>query len=169
MSDNLHFPGISPTQKNRNICARPYEDETMKEIMQNYPIIKSKRQPWNLKKLLTRAKFEQTQESPKITKCNRPNCGVCEYLMTDNEFLFKCGKTFKVKTSMSCDAKNLIYVIKCKGCDEEYIGETGDTLRHRLTVHRQRIRDARVRMLYVSSHIANCARFQPVKLTTLPQ
>ena len=27
-----------------------HEDETMKEIMQNYPIIKSKRQPWNLKK-----------------------------------------------------------------------------------------------------------------------
>ena len=105
-----------------------HEDETMKEIMQNYPIIKSKRQPWNLKKLLTRAKFEEIQESPKITKCNRPNCGVCDYLMTDNEFLFKCGKTFKVKTTMSCDAKNLIYVIKCKGCDEEYIGETGDTL-----------------------------------------
>ena len=79
-----------------------------------------------------------------------------------NEFLFKCRKMFKVKSSMSCDAKNLNYVIKCKGCDEEYIGETGDTLRHRLTVHRQQIRDARVRVLYVSSHIANCARFQPI-------
>ena len=145
-----------------------HEDETMKEIMQNYPIIKSKRQPWNLKKLLTRAKFAEIQESPKITKCNRPNCGVCDYLMTDNEFLFKCGKTFKVKTTMSCDAKNLIYVIKCKGCDEEYIGETGDTLRHRLTFHRQQIRDARVRILYVSNHIANCARFQPVKFSILP-
>ena len=69
---------------------------------------------------------------------------------------------------MSCEAKNLIYVIKCKGCDEEYIWETGDTLRHRLTVHRQQIRDARVRILYVSNHIANCARFQPVKFTILP-
>ena len=54
------------------------------------------------------------------------------------------------------------------GCDEEYIGETGDTLHHRLTVHRQQIRDARVRILYVSNHIANCARFQPVKFTILP-
>ena len=68
--------------------------------MQNYPIIKSKRQPWNLKLLLTRAKFEEIQESPKITKCNRPNCGVCDCLMTDSEFLFKCGKTFKVKTTI---------------------------------------------------------------------
>ena len=117
---------------------------------------------------MTRAKFEEIQESPKITKCNRPNCGVCDYSMTDNEFLFTCGKTFKVKTTMSCDAKNIIYVIKCKGCDEEYMGETGDTLRHRLTVHRQQIRDARVRILYVSNHIANCARFQPVKFSILP-
>ena len=117
---------------------------------------------------MTRVKFEEIQESPKITKRNRSKCGVCEYLMTDNDFLFKCGKMFKVKTSMSCDAQKLIYVIKCKGWDEEYIGATGDALRHRLTVHRQYIRDDRVRILYVSSHIANCARFQPIKFTILP-
>ena len=29
-----------------------YEDETMNEIVQEYQIIKSKRQPWNLKRLL---------------------------------------------------------------------------------------------------------------------
>ena len=46
---------------------------------------------------------------------------------------------------MSCDAKNLIHIIECKCCDDEYMGETGDTLRHRLTVHIQQIRDARVR------------------------
>ena len=68
---------------------------------------------------------------------------------------------------MSFDAKKLIYVIKCKACDEEYIGVTGDTLRHRLTVHRQYIRDVRVRILYTSGHIANCARFQPIKHTIL--
>ena len=33
------------------------EDETMKEIMQNYPIIKSKRQPWNLKKTFDKSKI----------------------------------------------------------------------------------------------------------------
>ena len=43
-----------------------YEDETMKEILQEYQIIKSKRQPWNLKRLLTRAKFNETLESPKL-------------------------------------------------------------------------------------------------------
>ena len=27
---------------------------------------------------------------------------------------------------MGCDAKNLIYVMQCKRCDEEYIGVTGE-------------------------------------------
>ena len=43
------------------------------------------------------------------------------------------------------------------GCLEEYIGETGDTLRHRVTVHRQQIRNSNVRMLYVSGHTAACS------------
>ena len=43
------------------------------------------------------------------------------------------------------------------GCQEEYIGETGDILRHRMPVHRQQIRNANVRMMYVSGCIAVCS------------
>ena len=53
-----------------------------------------------------------------------------------------------------------------EGVKKEYIGETGDTLRHRLTVHRQQIRDASTR--YVSSHIANCAINNAIKFKILP-
>ena len=42
-------------------------------------------------------------------------------------------------------------------CDEEYIGETGDMLSHRMTIYRQHIRHSKVRKLFVSEHIANCA------------
>ena len=41
-----------------------YEDDKMKEIIHKYTIIKSKRQPNNLKRLLTKAKFTDTQELP---------------------------------------------------------------------------------------------------------
>ena len=33
---------------------------------------------------------------------------------------------------MSCETKNLIYVITCHGCNEFYIGETSTTLRARI-------------------------------------
>ena len=44
-----------------------------------------------------------------------------------------------------------------RSCGEEYVGETGNLLRQRVTVHNQQIRDPRTRMLKVSEHIANCA------------
>ena len=53
---------------------------------------------------------------------------------------------------------NLNYVMECMGYDEEYIGETGDSLHHRLTVHRQQIRNSNVIMLHVSNHMATCAK-----------
>ena len=55
---------------------------------------------------------------------------------------------------MDCGvSSSVIYVIVCCGCGEQYIGETGDTLRHRMTVHRQQILDQSTRKLAVSKHI----------------
>ena len=64
---------------------------------------------------------------------------------------------FKVHEDMTCEVKNVIYVMKCRGCGEEYIRETGNFLRTRVTVHNQQIRDPRTRMLRVSGHIDECA------------
>ena len=47
-----------------------------------------------------------------------------------------------------------IYLFQWSGYQEEYFGEPGDVLRHRL-VHRQQIRVGRSRMLYASGHIEN--------------
>ena len=102
-----------------------------------------------------------------------------EFILKNNTFCFNEKKYRQTKGTAMGTKFALVYatlvigyleekLYKRKGCDEEYIGETCDTLRHRLTVHRQQIRDARVRILYVRSHIANCARFQPVKFTILP-
>ena len=54
---------------------------------------------------------------------------------------------------MTCNVRNVIYVMKCRCCGEEYIGETGNFLRKRVTVHNQQIRDPRTSMLKVGEHI----------------
>ena len=58
---------------------------------------------------------------------------------------------------MNCTSTNLVYVITSAGCGQNYIGETGDVLRNRVTVHKQQIRDPDTRMLGVSAHIDECA------------
>ena len=68
---------------------------------------------------------------------------------------------------MSCDVKNVIYVIKCRGCGEEYIGETSD-LRKRVAVNNQQIRDISTRMLPVSTHLDNCTGSKFPKYKIVP-
>ena len=97
----------------------------------NHSIIKSHRQPKNLKEILTKAKFEDQSNnvSAKISKCSSPKCGIGNNIIVGNKFQFKNGPLFEVKTN-----------IKCEGCGEDYIIETGNELRKRMTVHRQQNR-----------------------------
>ena len=64
--------------------------------------------------------------------------------------------TLNVKADMNCRSKDVVYVTRCSGCGENYIGETGMELKDRVTVHKQQIRDPNVRCLGVSKHIDDC-------------
>ena len=46
----------------------------------------------------------------------------------------------------------------CIKCEAQYIGETGNELKTRMTVHRQQIKHADVRHLKVSKHMFECNR-----------
>ena len=132
-------------------------DQTMREALSTSKIIKSEWQPPNLKKILTKAKFAEQapRTTHKVFKCNRTNCALCDYLAEGHSFNFK-GKIFYVKETMSCDMKKVIYVLQCNGCKEYYIGQTGDKLRSRRTVHAQQIRDPSTRQLPLSEQIDIC-------------
>lgn len=132
------------------------EDDKMRNILSKFKIIKSKQQPYSLKRLLTRAKF-MSHNNAEVKKCNRPNCGLCIHLLEGSSSTFNCGTNFKIHEHMSCDVKNVVYVMKCRGCGDEHIGETGNLLRQRVMYHNQQIRDPRTRMLKVTEPIANCA------------
>ena len=69
---------------------------------------------------------------------------------------------------MNCTSTNLIYVITYAACGHNYIGETGDVLRNRVTVHKQQIRDPQKRMLGVSKLIDECAAGLTLQFTIFP-
>ena len=125
-------------------------------------IIQSKRQAPNLKRILTKAEFSSKQ--PMVRKCGDLRCGCCKYLLpADHHIVKETSYRFQLKSSMSCNSCNLIYVLICSGCNEEYIGETGDgetKLRDRVRVHRQHIKDTKYQMLKVEEHIRVCGKGQ---------
>ena len=109
---------------------------------ENLKLIKSKRQAPSLKRILTKAEFSQKQIG--VYKCLDKRCECCASLLLSDSYTFKnINKTFKLKESFSCDSANLLYVVICPTCGEEYIGETGlgkTKLRDRVRVYRQHIR-----------------------------
>ena len=132
-------------------------DPRMKDVFSEFQLIKSKRQSPSLKKILTRAKFNNTEETAGVKKCHHPRCGTCPFLQESEQFIFKNGRKFVIHSSFICESSNLIYVMTCSGCGEHYIGQTGETIRHRMTVHRQQIRQTEYQCTAVSGHIRTCA------------
>ena len=62
---------------------------------------------------------------------------------------------------MTCDSRNLIYVVICPTCKEEYIGETGigdSKLRDRVRIYRQHIRQPEHEKLKVEKHLRTCGK-----------
>ena len=57
------------------------------------------------------------------------NHGKTSYTFTNT------GETRQIKHHITCDSTNLTYMIQCKRCKKQYIGETERTLRERFKEH----------------------------------
>ena len=123
--------------------------------LESIKLINSKRQTPNLKKLLTKAEF--SNEEVGFRKCQDLRCECWESLLQYKEYTFKkVNKTFTLKTPMSSNSFNVIYLLICSGCLKEYIGETGvgkPKLRDRVKVYRQHIKQPEHQKLKVEEHI----------------
>ena len=78
---------------------------------------------------------------PETEFCGKPCesnvCFTCENVneresVTSNTTKF----VFKIRQNLNCNSKNLIYLIECKECEKQYIGQTKRSLRHRAYNHR---------------------------------
>ena len=111
-------------------------DPKMKKVFPEPPMLAWKR-PKSLKDQLVKAKVpEQIQRSQReiqgMKKCTRPNCNTCPYVKVSKQIVSNnTGKIVSINASTSCDTNGIVYYIKCKRCNQEYIGQTGRTLAKR--------------------------------------
>ena len=71
----------------------------------------------------------------KVTKCLK-GCIFCGYILEGSSVTLKNGIILKTNANMTCTSRNLIYIIIAGKCKENYIGETGDQINTRFSVHR---------------------------------
>ena len=92
--------------------------------------------------------------------CSEKRCECCNYLLINDHYTVKNVQiSFKLKKRFTCDKSNLIYVVICDTCKEEYIGETGEgktKLRDRVRVYHQHIKQPRLQQLKVEGHLRVC-------------
>ena len=75
-------------------------------------LVHAKRQPPNLKRILANSLF--TNKRAGAFKCSDSRCLCCHQLLLEISFTFKdVGKQFFLKTKMTCERRNLIYIVIC--------------------------------------------------------
>ena len=114
-----------------------------KSVFQHPPVVAFRRSP-NLRDLLVTAKLPFNSTHPQLPsgsfRCGK-NCATCPYIchgFTTYTF-FSTGETRPIKSNLTCETKNLIYMIQCNRCNLQYIGETKRRLKDRFNEHRRTV------------------------------
>ena len=114
------------------------------------------------------------QSESSISRCGRKRYMTCPALDSNNSFTSSIsGKTYKVlgTQAMSCNTTSVVYLITCKRCGIQYVGETGQELRRRMNNHRNRIKSLQPQPLYKhfnsDGHSLDDLTIQPIEEVVL--
>jgi hypothetical protein len=72
--------------------------------------------------------------------CLKPRCRTCPYSSRAHTFRSHThSKVYTIKQKLTCESKNLVYLITCSFCGLQYVGQTKNSLRVRHTQHKYSI------------------------------
>eukprot|EP00058_Branchiostoma_floridae_P005191 XP_002590679.1 hypothetical protein BRAFLDRAFT_89480 [Branchiostoma floridae] len=102
----------------------------------------------NIKDLLVRAQIPKEDKNllKKFTPsgsfpCGRNKCSTCTHIKKINYFIsHRTRERHTIRDHINCQSRNIVYLIQCKKCGLQYVGETKQTLANRLNGHRSSIK-----------------------------
>ena len=115
-------------------------DPYLQDVFPKPPLTAYRRQR-NLKDFAIRAKVyprnghHEKRKLEGMKKCNKP-CQACPFIQ-EGKFIKSETFTWKIRKSVNCESKNVIYTIECNldKCKQRYIGETERFLKKRISEH----------------------------------
>ena len=134
-ANNVYFVSTYNTSVDNSGAIIRSTVDNLNSSRQNMPKIKVKssyRRPPNLKDHL----MYRSTTNKRVRKCGK-DCIFCSFLHEGPSITLKNGTSVTTNGNFECSSRNVIYVAVCSGCDEYYIGETGDKLSTRWTTHHQ--------------------------------
>ena len=132
------------------------DSDRLRQAFPSLPIIAFRR-PRNLRDLLVRAAISPNTSNPLGNfRCKARRCKTCPILVTTDTFASSVtGERFKLKLRASCKTSNVIYLIQCRRCGLQYVGETGQPLHSRMNSHRFNISHGRIDESPVAAHFTS--------------
>ena len=102
-----------------------YISEKVKKAVPNPPLVATRRSR-NLTNLLVSATMKPPQQLYEANSlCGRPCCKSWVHIQTDMTFeSARMEEKFRARATANCRTKNMVYLIKCRKCTKQCIGET---------------------------------------------
>ena len=121
----------------------------LKQAIPETPIV-AYRRPKNLRDLLVSAQLKPTEFAPAhgSAACGGSRCLTCQHIQTGTTVRSSTGRIHQVCATATCKTRNVIYLIECKCCRLQYVGETKNPLHIRLNGHRNDINTTILRSLW---------------------
>lgn len=117
-------------------------DTALKAVIPRPPGIAFKR-PRNLLDLFKQSRNSIGRSLVPIgcTKCNHNQCSLCGDIIIANSIRSTANNfNWKINGTFDCNSENVIYLIQCRKCQIQYIGETKTSIRKRMNLHKSHIR-----------------------------
>ena len=77
-------------------------------------------------------------------KCGDSNCPLHGRLKCTNQARSNISnRAYITRGKADCNTKRIVYLIQCKKCGRQYVGQTGQSLKERFKRHLQKIKDRR--------------------------
>jgi len=74
-------------------------------------------------------------------KCTKLKCKACNYITEGSTFCSTVtNRKYKLKHNINCKTKNVIYLVTCRKCSKQYVGQTSMALCDRINNHLSCIR-----------------------------
>ena len=165
---NVHLAAVYNLNiKNLQTCLKNnlpllYSDPEMKNIFPEGTTNVTYKRGKSLRELISPSMFPQAQvdsHSIMASKCKSRRCAICEnYLVCTNEFNSAVsGKTYKVRGKLCCASSNVIYLISCRLCKEQYLGFAfTDNFKPRFRVHKSDVVTGKVRCGVAKHFLTKC-------------